>query len=194
VSGDDAAGVGLASGLDPASLNVGAGTVPSSLRRRLACMVYEGVLLFGVLMIFGTLYSSLTGQRHALVGRHGLQAFVFVVLAIYFAWFWSHGGQTVAMKAWHVRLVSRSGNAVSEWRATARYVLSWLWFVPSLVLASIAGWHGSAIFVALATGAAAYAGLVLIRPDRQFLHDALCGTQLVDARSAAGKAASPLKV
>jgi hypothetical protein len=72
-------------------------------------------------------------------------------------------------------------------------LLSWLWFVPSLVLASIAGWQGSAIFVALATGAAAYAGLVFVRPDRQFLHDALCGTRLVDARSAAGKAALPPK-
>jgi uncharacterized RDD family membrane protein YckC len=167
--------------------------VPSSLRRRLACLVYEGVLLFGVLMIFGTLYSSLTGQRHALVGRHGLQAFVFVVLAIYFGWFWSHGGQTVAMKAWHVRLVGADGKAVSEWRATARYLLSWLWFVPSLVLASIAGWHGSAIFVALAAGATAYAGLVFFRSDRQFLHDALCRTQLVDARSVADKPALPVK-
>jgi uncharacterized RDD family membrane protein YckC len=190
VSVDDAAGVGAANDLDPASLRPAAAMSTSSLRRRLACMVYEGVLLFGVLMIFGTLYSSLTGQRHALVGRHGLQAFVFVVLAIYFGWFWSHGGQTVAMKAWHVRLVSQSGGAVSEWRATARYVLSWLWFVPSLIMASLADWHGNAIFAALAAGAAAYAGLAFARPDRQFLHDALCGTRLVDARSAAGKAAS----
>ena len=52
--------------------------------RRLASFLYEGVLLFGVVMIAGYLYSSLTQQRHALQGQSGLQAFLFVVLAIYF--------------------------------------------------------------------------------------------------------------
>src|SRR5690606_4324287 len=41
--------------------------------RRLASFVYEGVLLFGVVMIAGFLFSTLTQQRHALQGRHGLQ-------------------------------------------------------------------------------------------------------------------------
>ena len=73
----------------------------------MACFLYEGVLLFGVVMIAGYLFSSLTQQRNALVGRHGLQAFLFIVLGIYFVWFWSHGGQTVAMRAWHIRLVKQ---------------------------------------------------------------------------------------
>ena len=42
------------------------------LARRLAAMAYEGVLLFGVLMVAGWLYSSLTQQRHALQGKTGL--------------------------------------------------------------------------------------------------------------------------
>ena len=75
--------------------------------RRLASFLYEGVLLFGVVMIAGYLYSSLTQQRHALQGTLGLQLFLFVVLGIYFVWFWSHGGQTVAMKTWHIRVVDR---------------------------------------------------------------------------------------
>jgi uncharacterized RDD family membrane protein YckC len=101
--------------------------------RRLACFVYEGVLLFGVVMIAGYLFSSLTQQRHAMLGRHGLQAFLFIVLAIYFVWFWSHGGQTVAMKAWHLRLVTDQGGPVSQPRALARFALSWLWFLPALL-------------------------------------------------------------
>ena len=80
-----------------------------SLLRRLACFVYEGVVLFGVVMIAGYLYSSLTQQRHALHGQWGLRAFLVLVLAIYFVWFWSHGGQTVAMKTWHIRLTAADG-------------------------------------------------------------------------------------
>ena len=60
-------------------------------------------------MMAGYLYGSLTQQRNALAGRHGLQAFLFLALAVYFVWFWSHGGQTVAMKTWHIRLVHADG-------------------------------------------------------------------------------------
>ncbi len=90
--------------------------------RRMACFVYEGVLLFGVVMIAGYLFRPLTQQRHALTGRHGLQAFLFVVLAIYFVWFWSHGGQTVAMRAWHIRVVDVAGRPISQARGLARYL------------------------------------------------------------------------
>ncbi|MFT3955675.1 MAG: RDD family protein [Piscinibacter sp.] len=154
-------------------------TVPG-LWRRMACFVYEGVLLFGVVMIAGYLFSSLTQQRHALTGRHGLQAFLFIVLGIYFAWFWSHGGQTVAMKAWNIRLVDRQGGPVGERRALLRYLLSWLWFVPALLtlwLSDLKG--GGAITVVMLSGVVGYALLALLHPRRQFWHDAVCGTQLV---------------
>lgn len=156
---------------------------PPSLKRRLACFVYEGVLLFGVLMIAGYLFSSLTQQRHALTGRHGLQAFLFLVLGIYFVWFWSHGGQTVAMKAWHIRLVDRDGRAVSQTRALGRYLLSWLWFLPALGVVSAWGVHDvSTIFAVLITGVLAYAFTSRLHPSRQFIHDAVCGTRLVSVR------------
>ena len=85
--------------MSPADRAAAGTLVAPGIWRRLACFVYEGVLLFGVLMISGYLFSTLTQQRHALLGRHALQGFLFVVLGIYFVWFWSHGGQTVAMKA-----------------------------------------------------------------------------------------------
>lgn len=160
-----------------------ANMVTPGLARRLACFVYEGVLLFGVVMIAGYLYSSLTQQRHALEGRHGLQAFMLVVLAIYFVWFWSHGGQTVAMKAWHIRLVGVGGRPVSQARALLRYVLSWIWFLPALGMARVAGLHGGGeLFGIAAVGVLAYAALAWLHPQRQFWHDAVCGTRLIDWR------------
>jgi uncharacterized RDD family membrane protein YckC len=151
--------------------------------RRLASFLYEGVLLFGVLMAAGFLFSTVTGQRHALLGRHGLQAFLFVVLGIYFVWFWSHGGQTLAMKAWHIRLVDRHGAPVSQCRALARYVLSWLWFVPALATLYLSGLRGGGpIAVVLIAGVAAYAALARLHPQRQFWHDAVCGTRLISWR------------
>jgi uncharacterized RDD family membrane protein YckC len=162
----------------------GAAPVPS-IARRLAAFVYEGVLLFGVLMLAAYLYSSLTQQHHALQGKHGLQAFLFVILAIYFAWFWSHGGQTVAMKAWHVRLVRADGQPVSQARALARYVLAYLWFLPALVAAYAAQIKSTPqIFTLMLLGVLVYAATARLHPRRQFWHDALCGTELVTWRPA----------
>ena len=84
-----------------------------SLPRRMACWLYEGMLLFGVVFIAGYLFSALSQTRHALDNRPGLQAFLFLVLGIYFTWFW-HRGQTLAMKTWHIRVVDRQGLPLSQ--------------------------------------------------------------------------------
>jgi len=158
----------------------GAQALAPGLRRRLAALVYEGVLLFGVLMIAALAYGLATQQRHALVGLHGLQLFLFLVLGLYFTWFWSHGGQTVAMKTWSVRLLSTQGQPVGAARAWMRYVLSWLWFVPALLCIYLAGLRsGGAISLVLLAGMLVYAMLSRFNPRRQFLHDLLCRTELV---------------
>ncbi len=164
------------------ALSGGAPATPS-LVRRMACFVYEGVLLFGVLMITGLFFAGVMEQRHALVGRHALQAVVFVVLGLYFVWFWTHGGQTVAMKAWHVRLVDAQGAPVRAGRAVARYLLSWLWFIPALASLSLSGWREPGPTVALLlVGICGYALLARLNAHGQFVHDVLCGTRLVTQR------------
>ena len=149
--------------------------------RRMACFLYEGVLLFGVVFIAGYLYSALTQQRNAMQGQHGLQAFLFLVLGIYFIWFWTHGGQTVAMKAWHLRVLDLEGQPLSPRRALARFLASWLWFMPALLSVHLLELQHSlgAIFGSLGAGVLGYALIARFHPSRQFLHDQLCGTQLV---------------
>lgn len=156
------------------------GTATPGLRRRLACFLYEGVLLFGVVMIAGLLYGALTNQRHALVGTTGLQVFLFFLLGAYFVTFWTRSGQTLAMQTWHVRVVTRNGAPLTVARATCRYLLSWLWFVPALAIAHSSGLTGAwPMFAAMIAGVLAYAALAWLHPERQFWHDAVCGTRLV---------------
>jgi len=151
--------------------------------RRLACFVYEGVLLFGVVMAAGFVYSVSTGQHHALIGIHGMQATLFVVLGLYFSGFWSRSGQTLAMQTWHIRLVTRAGTPVSPARAVCRYLLSWLWFLPALMAVYFSGLKGGLpTFSAMLAGVLAYAALSQLHPDRQYWHDAVCGTRLVTWR------------
>jgi uncharacterized RDD family membrane protein YckC len=163
---------------------MGTSLATPGLRRRMAAFLYEGVILFGVLMISGYLYSSLTQQRHALEGRHGLQAFLFVVLGIYFVWLWSHGGQTVAMKTWHIRVLTQDGRPLTEAQALGRYLLSWLWFMPALGLVYLAGWHSSApLYGCLLGGVLLYAILSKFLPQQQLLHDVICRTRVVSTEA-----------
>lgn len=156
---------------------------PPGIARRLACFLYEGVLLFGIVMIAGLLWSVVTNQRHALVGTFGLRAFLFGVLGLYFVYFWSRHGQTLAMRTWHIRLVTRDGAVPSVARGIARYVLAWLWFVPALTLLWASGLRGGGVTTAvLCAGVLTYAGLARLHPERQYLHDVLCGTRLVTWR------------
>jgi uncharacterized RDD family membrane protein YckC len=130
------------------------GTTPG-LPRRLASMVYEAVLLFAVGFFAAWLFFFASGGRDATAGaeRHLLQLFIGLVFAAYFLWSWLRGGQTLAMKAWRIRLVD-----VTPVKALIRFVLAML-LMPTLI--SIM-WS-------------------VFDRDRQFLHDRLAGTRLVSA-------------
>lgn len=147
------------------------------LARRMACWLYEGMLLFGVVFIAGYLFGTLSQTRNAMDNRHALQAFMFVVLGIYFVWFWSKG-QTLAMKTWHIRVVDQAGRPLNQPRALLRYVLSWIWLLPPLAAYS-AGVPALTTLMLLVMWVALWALLSQFHPRRQFWHDAWAGTQLI---------------
>jgi uncharacterized RDD family membrane protein YckC len=147
----------------------------------MACWMYEGVLMFGVVFIAGWLFSTLGQMRDAMDARRPLlQGFLFVVFGIYFGWFWSRG-QTLAMKTWHIRVVDRAGRPVSQARAVARYLLAWIWFVPPLALLAPFRLSAGEVTVLMIGWVLVWALLSRFHPQRQFWHDVLAGTRLVSS-------------
>lgn len=151
-----------------------------SLLRRMACWLYEGVVLFGVIMLPSMIFGVITNTRNALDHRHELQSLVFLLLALYFIYFWCKG-QTVPMKTWRIRIVDAAGNAVTWPRATLRFVLGWLWFLPPLAVLGPLDLHPVPVMAITLAWIALWALLSRLRRDRQFLHDAWSGTRLIDA-------------
>ena len=128
--------------------------------RRLVAMCYEILLLSGVVAVLVIAPHVLIGAfAHRLATPAILWAHLFLVLLVYFIWFWSNGGQTLAMKTWRIRLLTCDGLPVRPAQALLRFLLCW----PSLVIGGV--------------------GIVwaLIDRDGQFLHDRIAGTQLVTA-------------
>lgn len=132
-----------------------------SLLKRLASLFYDGLLLLALLLLATFLFVLAVGQAADAPLRYWLQAYLWLVAGVYFVWCWHHGGQTLAMQTWKIRLVSIQGQQISWSQALLRYVLSSI---------------GLLLFAA---------GFVWALFDRegQFLHDRLCGTRLVLAKA-----------
>ena len=121
-------------------------------------MLYECLLLLGVLSLLFMVPHLTLGMAFGIsLPGWALLAHVFVVLGAYFLWYWSHGGQTLAMQTWKIQLTTPLGPPPTLRRLVLRYLLAW----PSLVYFGV--------------------GLIwaLFDRDRQFLHDRLAGTRLV---------------
>jgi uncharacterized RDD family membrane protein YckC len=151
------------------------------LLRRLACWLYEGLLLFGVVFISGYLFGTLSQTRHALDNRHGLQAFLFLIFAIYFTWFGCKG-QTLAMKTWHIRLVDVNGEPLTQIRAFWRYLLTWIWFIPPLAALAPFNLTGQETLVMCLGWVVVWALMSRFQSQGQFWHDIWAGTRLVSSR------------
>lgn len=142
-------------------------------------MVYEAMLMFGVLVIAGLIFAVLIEQRHALYMRHGLQAILVFAMTVYFLWFWTHGGQTLPMKTWRMRLETANGQPIKLKRAIGRYLLAWLWVLPGLAAAWTLGAKNWMLVLIPAANVLLWALTAYLDPQRQFLHDRIAGTRIV---------------
>ena len=126
-----------------------------SLMRRLLSMLYEalvlGAVLFGAAFVF-----ILRRDPQAPGAMPFFQVYLWLVMLAYFTWFWVHGGQTVAMRAWRFRVERRDGQPLRFPQACLRFALACLSML-------------SAVGILWA----------LFDRDKQFLHDHLAGTRLV---------------
>ncbi len=149
------------------------------LKRRLACMVYEALLLFGVLFVAGWLFDILAQNRHIMALRYLRQAWFFVTIGSYFIYFWSHSGQTLAMKTWRIILTTIGQAQVPLKKAIIRYLFAWMLFLPAMILAyalELKPWASIGVVV---IGMALWALTILTDKNRQFLHDRIASTQLI---------------
>lgn len=127
--------------------------------RRLASMLYEGLVIFAVLLIFFWLPQALVAGMWGMQSAKLLWLHVFLLLGFYFVWFWLKAGQTLPMKTWRLRLVDREGQKLRPLQAVLRYLAAW----PSILL------FGIGILWAL------------LDKDAQFLHDRIAGTRVTKA-------------
>lgn len=129
----------------------------AGLARRFLSLVYEALLVTAVALAGMVPFVVITsGIDPAL--RHPLnQLYLALLLGVYFVWQWTRGGQTLAMKTWRLKLVTREGGPLMAGVALRRYAFA---LAGALLMGAGFLW-------------------ALVDRDRQFLHDRLAGTRII---------------
>ena len=146
---------------------------PVSLVRRLLCIVYDLFLVAALVflaaippvVLFSKPAEQQTGLQGAFYEGHplweiGFYLYLLVVVFLFFGWFWTHGGQTLGMKTWGVRVEGLQGEPLNWGRALKRYLLALLSWLPA----------GAGFLMSL------------FRRDRMSFHDLYSNTRLIRVR------------
>ena len=146
--------------------------------KRIVVLIYDALLLVGVtlvgyMLIFSILSVLPNSFEQSIAGKALKLVYLIGVSFSFYAWFWTHGGQTLGMKVWNLYLIDAHGKFLSWPQAAFRYclaILSWAGIAGILWAAGIDRWY-------LTIGL----GFSWIIIDRNNLawHDVLSGTKIV---------------
>lgn len=134
---------------------------PAGLLRRLGALAYDAVLLLGILFFATAALLPLHGGEAIQPDNWAYSAYLLAVTFLFFGWFWTHGGQTLGMRAWKIRLCSEDGGAVDWKRAGLRFV--------------------AALFSLALLGAGFFSAW--LDKDKRCWHDRIAGTRMVKLES-----------
>lgn len=157
--------------------------VTPSIKRRIAALPYEALLLLALIVIAAFPVAGLKGAALTGVPHIIFQTYLFCVAAAYFTWFWRHGGQTLAMKTWRFRVVTNAGGALNFTTASMRFICAGLFYGPACIgLVLLFFPDRIARVITMWAFLPMIATLLWARHDanRQFLHDKMAGTRLIE--------------
>ena len=109
--------------------------VSAGFGRRFAALLYDGFLLAALLMIYTGAILIFT-RRAVLPETYGgwvylYRAGLIAVIAVYYVLNWVRSGQTLGMRAWHLRAVSDVGSRLSTSSALLRFLCGFLAWPPA---------------------------------------------------------------
>ena len=143
-----------------------AGASSASLGRRGLALCYEALLLISLLLAGALPFVLVAGAVDRIAARPLFQFYLVALTALYFVWQWRHGGQTLAMRTWRIRVVTREGAPLGWARAARRYLFA---LCGTLLLGAGFLW-------------------ALVDRERLFLHDRLAGTRIIKEEGGSRKA------
>lgn len=170
---------------------------PATLKRRLAALIYEG-LLVGAVTVLAALFAGAlnTFAKHMLPTAEPLLPLLTMLILLAAWWYyfklnWLRENQTLPMRVWNIALAAKSGGRphLKQLRLRFGWACVFTVFIPALAYAALRHWQippKTAATAALFWWILPW-GFAFFNPRRQFLYDYLAATELVDNQSAVPK-------
>ena len=148
--------------------------------RRLAVLVYDALIMLAVLFLATALALPVMHGEAVPAESPLFQLYLLAVMFLYLGWFWTHAGQTVAMRAWRLRVVDVDGAAIGWGQALRRFVAALLPMLPGLLWLGLSDERDNRMVMA-AIIVPWLGGFLWVAVDRQkrALHDILSATRMV---------------
>ena len=118
---------------------------PAPLWRRVAAMLYDGLLILALLFMAGFLnlfiqlqifgndqLHTMTEQGYNLGGPFFYSSLLVMIYG-FFGFFWTRSGQTLGMQAWRIKIVTPDNQLITPWQSVIRFATA----IPALSLAGI---------------------------------------------------------
>lgn len=96
------------------------------LARRLAAAFYDAWLVIALWLLGATADTFIRNLSGTAAGEgNHLLLLIYLVIApaVFFTWFWTHGGQTLGMRTWRLKVVNDNGGILNTRQALIR--LAW---------------------------------------------------------------------
>ena len=120
--------------------------------RRGFAFLYDSLLLIALFFVVTSI--AIAFNEGLAIENHAFKLVLYGVGFLFFSWFWRHGGQTLGMQAWRIKVISESNNPLTYKQCAIRYLTGTVLFGITLVFAAFS-------------------------PSKQGLHDTLSKTKII---------------
>ncbi len=109
---------------------------PASLVRRLAAILYDGLISIALLMVTTGIYMAISAslfgvENYKTLNDAGntthdplLSSILFIVLFLFYGFFWTKNGQTLGMQVWRIRIQNADGSSIRWLQALLRFMVA----------------------------------------------------------------------
>lgn len=99
--------------------------------RRLGAQIYDALLLLAVWFLATAIALPFNHGQAFTSSQWFFPFYLLTVSLVFYVWFWTHGGQTLGMRAWKIKVLNTEFQAISWQQAVMRFFaagISWLFF------------------------------------------------------------------
>jgi uncharacterized RDD family membrane protein YckC len=96
--------------------------------RHMAIIAYDGLLLLALLFLATALILPFNKGEAFTASQYFFPIYILLVSYLYYGWFWTHGGQTLGMKTWKIKIQTNDKQAITWSLAFKRFIsalVSW---------------------------------------------------------------------